>query len=85
MTYLNKGSLHTLYKQAFSYHEIIGQYYNINLKDQKGYSEDINSTAIITFHDESHRAGATDYWKFWLTHQDDTENAKAIEIGKCYR
>ncbi|RCH80181.1 grainyhead-like, partial [Rhizopus azygosporus] len=40
-----------------------GQHYNITLKDVKGYDGDIISTAIITFHDEAHRAGATDYWK----------------------
>ncbi|KAG1439969.1 hypothetical protein G6F56_012095 [Rhizopus delemar] len=59
-----------------------GQYYNMNLKDQRGSEGYIISTVIITFHDEGHRAGATDYWKFWLTHQEEGENAKAVEIGK---
>ncbi|KAG1159671.1 hypothetical protein G6F37_004681 [Rhizopus arrhizus] len=57
-----------------------GQYYNLVLKDTNRYDGDIISTIIITFHDESHRVGATDYWKFWLTHQNDTEAAKAVEL-----
>ncbi|KAG1178659.1 hypothetical protein G6F70_002892 [Rhizopus microsporus] len=57
-----------------------GQHYNITLKDVKGYDGDIISTAIITFHDEAHRAGATDYWKFWLSHQNNAEKAKAIDL-----
>ncbi|CAO3679333.1 unnamed protein product [Rhizopus stolonifer] len=57
-----------------------GQYYNINLKDLNQFNGDIISTVIITFHDENHRASATDYWKFWLTHQNDTEIAKAVEL-----
>lgn len=52
------------------------------MKDTNRYDGDIISTVIITFHDENHRVGATDYWKFWLTHQNDTEAAKAVELGK---
>ncbi|KAI8075369.1 CP2 transcription factor-domain-containing protein [Gilbertella persicaria] len=59
---------------------ILGQYYNIILKDDKGYDGDIISTVSITFHDESHRVSATDYWKFWLTQQKDSEEARAIEL-----
>ncbi|EIE84386.1 hypothetical protein RO3G_09096 [Rhizopus delemar RA 99-880] len=58
-----------------------GQYYNLVLKDTNRYDGDIISTVIITFHDENHRVGATDYWKFWLTHQNDTEAAKAVELA----
>lgn len=54
------------------------------MKDVKGYDGDIISTAIITFHDEAHRAGATDYWKFWLSHQNNAEKAKAIDLGYYY-
>ncbi|KAI9473548.1 MAG: CP2 transcription factor-domain-containing protein [Benjaminiella poitrasii] len=57
-----------------------GQYYTITLKDKDRYDGDIFSTVSITFHDESHRNNAADYWKFWLTQQKDTEDAKAIEL-----
>lgn len=58
-----------------------GQYYNITLRDKERFDGDIISVVSITFHDESHRVGATDYWKFWLTQQKDSENARAVEIG----
>ncbi|EPB81590.1 hypothetical protein HMPREF1544_11682 [Mucor circinelloides 1006PhL] len=57
-----------------------GQYYNITLKDKDRYDGDVISTVAITFHDESHRVSATDYWKFWLTQQKDGEDARAPSI-----
>ncbi|KAL9555179.1 hypothetical protein MBANPS3_002483 [Mucor bainieri] len=57
-----------------------GQFYNITLKDKDRYDGDIISTVAITFHDESHRVSATDYWKFWLTQQKDGEDARAVEL-----
>ncbi|KAI7874274.1 CP2 transcription factor-domain-containing protein [Mucor mucedo] len=57
-----------------------GQYYNITLKDKERFDGDIISVVSITFHDESHRMGATDYWKFWLTQQKDSDKARAVEI-----
>jgi hypothetical protein len=60
---------------------ILGQYYNIALRDNNRYNGDIVSVISINFHDESHRLGATDYWKFWLTQQKDVETARAVEIG----
>ncbi|KAL7334092.1 hypothetical protein PS15p_202910 [Mucor circinelloides] len=57
-----------------------GQYYNITLKDKDRYDGDVISTVAITFHDESHRVSATDYWKFWLTQQKDGEDARAVEL-----
>ncbi|KAI7900676.1 CP2 transcription factor-domain-containing protein [Cokeromyces recurvatus] len=57
-----------------------GQYYIITLKDKDRYDGDIISTVSITFHEESYRASAKDYWKFWLTQQKNTNDAKAIEI-----
>ncbi|GAN00989.1 grainyhead-like protein 1 homolog [Mucor ambiguus] len=57
-----------------------GQYYNITLKDKDRYDGDIISTVAITFHDESHRVSATDYWKFWLTQQKNGEDARAVEL-----
>jgi hypothetical protein len=60
---------------------LLGQYYNISLKDKDRFDGDIVSTVAITFHDESHRVSATDYWKFWLTQQKDSEEARAVELG----
>ncbi|KAI8369203.1 CP2 transcription factor-domain-containing protein [Choanephora cucurbitarum] len=57
-----------------------GQYYTIVLNDTQRYDGDINSTVSITFHDENHRMSATDYWKFWLTQQKDSDEAKAVEL-----
>lgn len=52
------------------------------MKDKDRFDGDIVSTVAITFHDENHRVGATDYWKFWLTQQKDSEEARAVELGK---
>lgn len=60
----------------------IGQYYNITLKDKERFDGDIISIVSVTFHDENHRMGATDYWKFWLTQQKESDKARAVEIGK---
>ncbi|GAA5808212.1 hypothetical protein MFLAVUS_001597 [Mucor flavus] len=57
-----------------------GQYYNITLRDNNKFDGDIISVVSITFHDKNHRLGATDYWRFWLTQQKDSENARAVEI-----
>ncbi|CAO3622477.1 unnamed protein product [Mucor hiemalis] len=57
-----------------------GQYYNITLRDNERFDGDIYSVVSINFHDESHRSGATDYWKFWLTQQKDADKARAVEI-----
>lgn len=57
-----------------------GQYYSITLRDNERFDGDIYSVVSINFHDESHRSGATDYWKFWLTQQKDADKARAVEI-----
>ncbi|KAI8982124.1 CP2 transcription factor-domain-containing protein [Mycotypha africana] len=57
-----------------------GQYYTINLRDREGFDGDIISTIAITFHDENHRISAADYWKFWLTQQKNSEEARAVEL-----
>ncbi|CEP18467.1 hypothetical protein [Parasitella parasitica] len=57
-----------------------GQYYNISLRDKDRYDGEIISTVSITFHDESHRISASDYWKFWLAQQKDAEDARAVEL-----
>jgi hypothetical protein len=53
----------------------------LDVKDRNGYDGLITSTVAITFHDESHRSGAADYWKFWIAQQKDIANPQAVEFG----
>ncbi|KAG2224932.1 hypothetical protein INT45_010881 [Circinella minor] len=61
-----------------------GQFYNINVKDTESIDVEITSTIKITFHDESHRKVASNYWKFWMSQQKHGQ-ARAIDIdtGRC--
>lgn len=59
---------------------LLGQFYNINVKDTESIDVDITSTIKITFHDESHRKVASNYWKFWMSQQKHGQ-ARAIDIG----
>lgn len=90
LTYLNKGAIHEYFTHKKCTHDLFvytllhikkGQYYSISLRDSERFDGDIYSVVSINFHDESHRSGATDYWKFWLTQQKDADKARAVEIG----
>ncbi|KAI9490576.1 CP2 transcription factor-domain-containing protein [Zychaea mexicana] len=61
-----------------------GQFYNVNLKDTELLDGNVTSTIKITFHDESHRKVASNYWKFWMSQQKHGQ-ARAIDIdtGRC--
>jgi hypothetical protein len=37
---------------------------------------------VVTFHDENHRANAADNWKTWLAQQKESDDIRAIELGK---
>ncbi|RUP43960.1 CP2 transcription factor-domain-containing protein [Jimgerdemannia flammicorona] len=87
LTYLNKGMSHANHVTSLQntcscprlfYHT--GQHYAINLKDHDGYDGDITSTVKIAFHDETHRKGAQNFWKFWLSQQQPSKTARAIDI-----
>ncbi|KAG0172661.1 grainyhead-like [Apophysomyces sp. BC1015] len=57
-----------------------GQFYNIGFTDAESWDGMLTSTIIIMFHDESHRQAAPNYWKFWLSQQKSSQNARAIEL-----
>ncbi|KAJ8657444.1 hypothetical protein O0I10_006746 [Lichtheimia ornata] len=65
LTYLNKG-----------------QYYNVVIGKLDDCDDDqvITSSISLTFHDETHRKDATNYWKFWISQQKHVNTARAIDI-----
>ncbi|KAI9260548.1 CP2 transcription factor, partial [Phascolomyces articulosus] len=60
-----------------------GQFYNINVKDTDAMDVEITSIIKITFHDESHRKVASNYWKFWMSQQKHGQ-ARAIDIANYF-
>ncbi|CAO3593685.1 unnamed protein product [Absidia cylindrospora] len=60
--------------------DLIGQAYNITLKDTQQMEGYMTSTIMIMFHDEDHRKTAPNYWKFWQTQQTNPQMARAIDI-----
>ncbi|KAL0076177.1 CP2 transcription factor-domain-containing protein, partial [Phycomyces blakesleeanus] len=57
-----------------------GQAYAIQLNDRQGFDGIITSTLVIMFHDPSHRKVALNYWKFWVSQQKCSDEARAIDI-----
>lgn len=58
-----------------------GQSYSIHLNDRFCEDNIIHSQFIITFHDPSHQKIAVNYWRFWISQQKDSQNARAVDIG----
>ncbi|KAI9029673.1 CP2 transcription factor-domain-containing protein [Phycomyces nitens] len=57
-----------------------GQAYAIQLNDRQAFDGMITSTLVIMFHDPSHRKVALNYWKFWVSQQKCSDEARAIDI-----
>ncbi|KAI8376452.1 CP2 transcription factor-domain-containing protein [Radiomyces spectabilis] len=57
-----------------------GQAYAIQLQDKQGYTGTLTSTFVIMFHDPSHRKVALNYWNFWISQQDNTQDIRAIDL-----
>lgn len=65
VTYLNRGQTYLIELDA------------VNMD----YPATMTSTFAITFHEESHRKVAKNYWKFWISQQEVPSEARAIELG----
>ncbi|KAJ1956719.1 hypothetical protein EC988_001195 [Linderina pennispora] len=60
-----------------------GQLYGISLQDRTHSEEYFSTTLRITFHEDSHRKGASTYWNFWLNQQENPRTARAVELDKA--
>ncbi|KAJ1939413.1 hypothetical protein FBU59_004131, partial [Linderina macrospora] len=60
-----------------------GQLYGISLQDRTHSEEFFSTTLRITFHEDSHRKGASTYWNFWLNQQENPRTARAVELDKA--
>lgn len=59
---------------------MIGQSYNIQIQDRSKTDGKISTTLLIMFHEEAHRAVASNYWSFWQSQQKDPQQARAVDI-----
>ncbi|CDS07103.1 hypothetical protein LRAMOSA09626 [Lichtheimia ramosa] len=55
------------------------QYYCIRLYDTEGYDGPLTSTLTLTFHEETHRRLAANYWRFWASQQKNPTMTRALD------
>lgn len=58
-----------------------GQYYAATINDALGRDCELRTTISIAFHDHSHRQISTNFWKYWICQQSETQAARAIDLG----
>lgn len=60
---------------------LLGQYYCIRLYDTEGYDGPLTSTLTLTFHEETHRRLAANYWRFWASQQKHPTMTRALDLS----
>jgi hypothetical protein len=58
-----------------------GQHYAVAINDTLCRDHELKTTISIAFHDHSHRQIASNFWKYWICQQSDTQTARAIDLG----
>lgn len=87
LTYLNKSKLKlsSWFMQGtglfFIPFLLLGQYYCIRLYDTEGYDGPLTSTLTLTFHEETHRRLAANYWRFWASQQKHPTMTRALDLS----
>ncbi|KAM3588607.1 hypothetical protein VKS41_001048 [Umbelopsis sp. WA50703] len=57
-----------------------GQHYAVAINDTLCRDHELKTTISIAFHDHSHRQIASNFWKYWICQQSDTQTARAIDL-----
>ncbi|KAH8552014.1 CP2 transcription factor-domain-containing protein, partial [Umbelopsis sp. PMI_123] len=57
-----------------------GQFYPVSISDTLCRDCDFKTTISIAFHEHPHRQIASNFWKYWICQQGETQAARALDI-----
>ncbi|KAI8581008.1 hypothetical protein K450DRAFT_234180 [Umbelopsis ramanniana AG] len=57
-----------------------GQFYPVSINDSLCRDCELKTTISIAFHEHPHRQIASNFWKYWICQQSETQAARALDI-----